>query len=417
MSFNSYIFNPRESNCTGCGACVLACVHKALSMERNSEGFLYPTLDTNKCIRCGICEKVCPMTSERHQANALLKNDAYLVTGKDQELGLNCATIGLCTWISLEFVKNQNHVFGVILDETNWTVKHIHTQDIITVKRMCNSKYMQSDTGNTFLKVKELLKASKEVLYIGTPCQIAGLKGFLRKDYENLFTIDLICHGVFSPKLIPLEVNYWESLFQGKLSNLRFRSKKIYPWDIGGIVNFDIKNSNGVKHIERHASSSPTYYSFAYSGDNCNYNLRPSCYTCPFRSKGRYGDLTIGDAWGLSKKYKNIFSEKNKRNGISILLCNTIKGEKILEMLPSKFELYPITKECAFSQPAFLPTNRNIPEKRSEIYNNLNQPYGPLIERIFSINLEKKHKAFIRNYRKRQIKQIIKNLLFLNKIK
>ena len=166
----------------------------------------------------------------------------------------------------------------------------------------------------------------RDSLYIGTPCQIAGLKAFLRKPYETLLTIDIVCHGVFSSKLVALEVEYWENLFNGKLSNLRFRSKRFFPWFMGGVVNFDITDSKGkTVHVERHAKSSPTYRCFAYSGDGYSYNIRPSCYSCPFRGKGRYGDLTVGDAWGLNKKYPQLFTSYNMRNGVSILICNTMK--------------------------------------------------------------------------------------------
>lgn len=171
-------------------------------------------------------------------------------------------------------------------------------------------------------------------------------KAFLRKPYETLLTIDIVCHGVFSSKLVALEVEYWENLFNGKLSNLRFRSKRFFPWSMGGVVNFDITDSKGkTVHVERHAKSSPTYRCFAYSGDGYSYNIRPSCYSCPFRGKGRYGDLTVGDAWGLNKKYPQLFTSYNMRNGVSILICNTMKGVNVGNKIESFYDLYAIPVE------------------------------------------------------------------------
>ena len=264
------------------------------------------------------------------------------------------------------------------------------------------------------IEVKSLLNDKKNVLYIGTPCQIAGLKAFLRKPYETLLTIDIVCHGVFSSKLVALEVEYWENLFNGKLSNLRFRSKRFFPWSMGGVVNFDITDSKGkTVHVERHAKSSPTYRCFAYSGDGYSYNIRPSCYSCPFRGKGRYGDLTVGDAWGLNKKYPQLFTSYNMRNGVSILICNTMKGVNVGNKIESFYDLYAIPVESVFVQPALLPTNRNIPAKRKAIYANDNIPYGQLVEKLFNVNLEHENKMAQWQLTKMQIKSAIKRILLL----
>lgn len=418
MNRHCYIFNHEKRKCTGCGACVQVCSHKALNIQADEEGFLYPFLDEDKCVHCGLCDMRCPVISDLRNGNPYMNNDAYLVISRNLYFGFDSATVGLCTWLSLDCIQKNGYVFGAILDKNNWKVKHVCAYTADVVENMRNSKYSQSDTGMTFCEVKTLLRSGKYVLYVGTPCQIAGLRSFLQRDYDNLLTIDLVCHGVFSPKLIPLEVKYWEALFGGKLSNLRFRSKWVYPWIIGGMVNFDIEDIKGrSKHIERHAKSSPSYRCFAYSGDGRNYNLRQSCYTCPFREKGRYADLTIGDAWGLinSNKYKGIFNENNKRHGVSVLFCNTVKGESVLELLRNQFILYPIPKDEAFAQPALMPTNKGIPKLREMIYTNLSEPYGQLIEQLLNVNLEQEHKSFKRDYFIMNIKRAIKCILFLRK--
>lgn len=153
-------------------------------------------------------------------------------------------------------------------------------------------------------------------------------------------------------------------------------------------------------HVERHAKSSPTYRCFAYSGDGYSYNIRPSCYSCPFRGKGRYGDLTVGDAWGLNKKYPQLFTSYNMRNGVSILICNTMKGVNVGNKIESFYDLYAIPVESVFVQPALLPTNRNIPAKRKAIYANDNIPYGQLVEKLFNVNLEHENKWHSGNLQK-----------------
>ena len=183
---------------------------------------------------------------------------------------------------------------------------------------------------------------------------------------------------------------------------------------MGGVVNFDITDSKGKTiHVERHAKSSPTYRCFAYSGDGCSYNIRPSCYSCPFRGKGRYGDLTVGDAWGVNKAYPQLFTSYNIRNGVSVLLCNTKKGVNASNKLNASYDLYAIPAESAFAQPALLPTGRNIPAKRKVIYANNNKPYGQLVEELFNVNLEHENRKAKWQLAKMQIKSVIKRILLI----
>lgn len=410
MKFKSYIFTKEKKNCTGCGACACICSHMALTMQEDEEGFYYPFLNREKCVHCGLCDVICPVMSNSHQANEYLNEKSYLVTSKSPEYGLNSATIGLCTWIGQWYILHGGYVFGVVLDEEDWKAKYVCVHDLVTLEKTRNSKYLQSNASETYGEVKKMLLAKEQVLYIGTPCQIAGLKSFLRKSYENLLTIDIICHGVFSSKLMPLEVAYWENKFQGRLSNFRFRSKRIYPWSLGGVVNFDITDSEGrKKHVERHAKASPTYRSFAYSGDGKNYNIRESCYDCPFRDKGRYGDLTVGDAWGHAARYKRLFNINNRKNGISSLLCNTGKGKKIVDLLSDEFILTPVLASETFSQDALLPANRLIPPERYTIYQNPESlSYVDLVESVLHVDLEQIYRSFKRDYLRTRIKQFVK---------
>lgn len=413
-NFTSYIFNPTEKHlCSGCGACVQACGKKAITMHEDEEGFLYPALNRQECVLCGLCEKTCPIVAKGHFANETEEQKFYMATNTIPSDSKECATIGLCTMLSEWMIKRGGMVFGVILDESDWKSYHIQSDNIKDVWRMRNSKYVQSDTKSTFSEVKEYLKQGREVLYIGTPCEIAGLKGFLKRNYATLYTIDLICHGSYSYKLLQKEVDYWEKLFGGSVSNFRFRSKRKYLWTAGGIINFDLTKAGNTSHIERFAVSSPTYRCFAYSGDGKNYNIRQSCYSCPFREKGRFGDLTVGDAWGLSKKYPTIFSKVHCRSGISSVFANTEKGKHLLECVAEQITLTDIPLSNAFCQSALLPTNREIPAERTIIYNSLDgtTDYGDVISGLFDVNLEREHRRAFMEYKKNMLKSYIKYVL------
>ena len=410
-NYNSYLFTGNKKTCTGCGACEQICPLKAINMKEDKEGFLFPIIDKNICIECGLCDKKCPVNNS--QSNTEENHKAYLATALEKNYTLSSATIGICSMVA-EYVLNKNgYVYGVILDEKEWRSKHICITTKERIESFRNSKYIQSDTNKTFSEVKNLLKSGHYVLYTGTPCQIAGLKSFLKKDYENLITIDIICHGVYSYKLLQQEINYWEEKYLGKISNFKFRSKLKYDWNYGGVINFDIIDAKRKsKHIEVHGSCSPTYRCYAYSGDKISYNLRECCYSCFFRSKNRYGDITVGDAWGMRNNHSNLFTMENCKYGISLLLTNNNKGNIIINTLKNRINLFSIKHEDAFKQEALLPINRNIPIERYKIYENIgNENYNDLIERILQVNFHQLQKRHNFIFYKNKFKNIIKHIL------
>ncbi len=415
----STVFTENKLNCSGCGACAKICKQSAITMTEDSEGFLFPKLNTNKCIQCGFCDQICPEVNS-HQNNPIDQQVCYIATNTDDNYSKNSATIGICTMIAEYILSIGGYVFGVVLDEKEWRAKHVCVTTNDDLQKIRNSKYIQSDTEDTFKQVKVFLETGKLVLYTGTPCQIAGLKAFLRKDYINLYTIDLICHGTYSYKIIRKEIDFWQRKFRGPISNFRFRSKHRFPWSYGGVINFDITQNNTIKHIERHGSCSPAYRCYAYSGDGKNYILRETCYACKFRDRGRYADFTVGDAWGIKKLHSHIFTGRNTRTGISLIFCNTEKANILLSQIKSQLNLIPIKQDQAFIQEALLPAYRSIPKERYMIYQNLDRiEWETLISELFHINFDKIHKQFIRNNyiskHQNRIKIIIKHLLFYNR--
>lgn len=407
-----------KQNCSGCGACAQICARGAITMQEDSEGFLYPIIDQQKCVECGLCESICPVITGRggNEQKPTLQH-SYLVTQTDVSLYKKSATIGFCTLLSRYVIDKGGYVFGVVLDEKNWKAKHTCAYDYKGIESMRNSKYMQSDTNTTFTDVRTALKTGKLVLYTGTPCQIAGLKSFLNKEYENLLTVDLVCHGTYSYKLIQEEVKYWEKRLHGSISNFRFRSKEIYPHTKGGIVNFDLKKWWGSKkHYEFLGPYSPTYRCYAYSGDGVSYNLRPSCYNCQFRSQERYGDFTVGDPWFIRQRIKGIHTAENINNGISLVICNSLKANELFKNLCDGLKVAEISKEDAFVQPALLQCTREIPKQREQLYTLLGKErYVDIVNRMLNIDIEKIYERDNPNQRMTRIKELLKKILLVNK--
>lgn len=411
-NFKSYIFTGNKVLCSGCGACVQVCQHGALEMSSDSEGFMFPYINSEKCVNCGLCDRICPIVGTNTE-NQGEEQHCYIATTNEEKFYEESASIGICTMLSNYIVNHGGIVFGAFLDESNWTAYHISVTDEKDVWKIRNSKYLQSSTRRTFVQVKRKLNQGVKVLYIGTPCQIAGLKSFLRKPYSNLYCIDLICHGVFSPKLMPLEVDYWEKQLKGKIINFRFRSKRVYKYVNGGMVNFDLIKDGKTSHIERFAASSPSYRCYAYSDDGKNYNHRLSCYSCPFRNQKRYGDITIGDPWFISNDDIDNKKLKISNSVRSLYIVNTTKGDELISKIKNLITEEEIPFSKAFVQPALQKTKKEIPAEREKLYSLVNnQDYGALVEELLGCNLKESHIIFDKNYRNIKMKRIFKKLIF-----
>jgi coenzyme F420-reducing hydrogenase beta subunit len=186
-----------KTDCCGCNACVQSCPKDCITMQEDNEGFLYPAIDLETCIDCSLCEKVCP---EIHQKEVRKPLQVYAAKNRNEEVRLQSSSGGIFTLLAEKIIEEHGVVFGARFDE-NWAVIHDYTETIEGLASFRGSKYVQSRIGETFSQAKQFLKSGRKVLFSGSPCQIAGLKLFLKKDYENLLTIDFVCHGVPSPKV------------------------------------------------------------------------------------------------------------------------------------------------------------------------------------------------------------------------
>lgn len=311
MYFESY----NKQECCGCTACQQICGVKAITMEKDEDGFFFPVKNIDICVECGLCERVCPMANPQYNNNTLKVYAAYLTDSTER-----CrSTSGGGFYAIAKYVLNRNGiVYGAVLTKSMQVI-HKSASTLNELEPLRGSKYVQSNLLDTFSEIRELLRQGRWVYFTGTPCQVAGLKSFLIKEYDNLVTSDLICHGVPSQQLFDDHIEYIKKKYKTKrVYNYKFR---IYETGEGGeIFNYINKKGKHKLHLAPSYELSPFLYSFIMA-----YTYRLSCYSCPFARLPRQGDITLGDFWGVNDYYQNVDASQ----GCSLILLNTIKGIKL----------------------------------------------------------------------------------------
>ena len=313
--------------CTGCGACANICPKHCISMVENKEGFLYPSVLQEKCVNCGLCEKVCPIFNALSTTNPTA---VYAATYKEDSIREKSSSGGVFYALAHNIIQQGGVVFGAVFSK-DFKVEHqaIDTQE--EIEKLMRSKYVQSDINDQYRLVKKHLTQGRRVLFVGSPCQVAGLQMYLQKKYENLTTVDFICHGVPSPRVWHQYLQELEKERQSKVASINFRDKS-KGW---GLYTLKIVFENG--EILREAATENLYIRAFLQ----NITLRNSCFNC--KSKGCYqSDITIGDFWGIKDIHPELYSEK----GVSLILVNSQKGGSFIEETPGLF-LYPSSFENA----------------------------------------------------------------------
>lgn len=301
-------------DCCGCTACGNICPHNAIEMKPDGLGFLYPVINDNLCVECGLCAKVCQFQGKYRPIDSFEKPLVYGVR-HNNELELDKSQSGAAFWAFAEYLLEQSFVvYGAGYGE-EFCVKHKK----VTTKRECQelrgSKYSQSDITGVYEAIKNDLLLGEKVLFTGTPCQVAGLKAYIPKRLQgNLLSIDLVCHAVPSPAIWNAYVKWIENRYNDRVIETDFRNKK-FGWH----SHFEtFKLEHKIKEICRF-----TYRYFFYE----HLSVRKSCSNCKFTNLNRPGDLTIGDFWGWEKFH----TEWNDNKGVNLLLVNTEKGKNIFE--------------------------------------------------------------------------------------
>lgn len=335
-----------KKECCGCTACMHICPLKCITMQEDEEGFLYPIVEKEKCIHCHQCEKVCPI-----QNKSILnkKTETFVGYSKDEEIRKQSSSGGIFSVLA-EWILQQNGViFGAAFDE-EFEVRHIAIETKEELSKLRGSKYVESRLENVYPEARQYLEMKRIVLFTGTACQIAGLKKYLNKEYENLYTVDVLCHGVPSSKIWRMYLEEKRNQYHASIEKFEFRNKK-NGWNNFFInIAFSNKQQYSVHFFEDE-------YMRLFLG---NIDLRPSCYECHFKGFPRTSDMTIGDGWGIEK----LMPDMNDDKGVSIILLHSTKGEKMLEAIRNKLvvrgaklnEVLPPTAESR--KPAEMHPNR-----------------------------------------------------------
>lgn len=323
-----FIESLNKNNCYGCSACYNICPKKAIYMKRDEEGFLYPVVDINKCINCNLCYSVCSMYTVCKKNNFTRK--IYAVKAKDEQVRMKSSSGGIFSVLAKNIILNDGVVYGANLID-GFNLQHIRIDNINQLYKLRGSKYIESSIGESFYLVKKDLIANKKVLFTGTPCQIAGLKNYLKKDYENLYLIDFVCHGVPSIKV-------WQKYLQAKENEYGAKAIKIF---------FRYKSPSWSNYKLKIVFENGKIYQSLYVKDLYmkgflkDIYLRPSCYNCKYKGIERISDATIGDFWGIDK----IKFDFNDDKGIYLLVIQSKKMAMLLKEIKDELVLEGIQNE------------------------------------------------------------------------
>lgn len=321
--------------CTGCTACASICPRKCICMTEDFDGFTYPkVVNEALCISCGACEQVCPILNQIEHKEFLTK--AYAALSKSDLLRMESSSGGIFSELSKIVIQSRGIVYGASYDKNN-SVEHIGVDNIDDLGKLRGAKYSQSNLGDCFLTVKKQLDSGIKVLFSGTPCQIGGLKAFLKKDYDNLFCIDFVCHGVPSPLAWKKYIKYRAQIDDNNNppDYINLRNKESGWSNYSYSVEFAY--SKGKRYLRK--NNEDLFMNLFVN----NYILRNSCSACRFKGYSRVSDITLGDFWGIW----DINSEMDDNRGTSLVLIHSVEGEELFRAASDNIKSNQVTLEQA----------------------------------------------------------------------
>lgn len=397
------IKNTDKKDCCGCWACENICPKSCISMVEDEEGFRYPQVDKNVCIDCHLCEKACPIINVQPEIKH--GQHGYLLQLKDDSIRKESTSGGSFTAIASWVVKHGGVVYGAAFDGMDNRVKHCPATTLDELGKFRNSKYVQSDIGDTYKDIKRNLQEGKWVAMSGTPCQIEGLVHYLRKPYDKLVLIDVVCYGIPSPGMFSDYLDYMQMKIGGHFKKVLFREKRLcYNY-----TSFSLYNENPKLDYHKGVESEPFMRSFF-----SDMNVRPSCYDCKFKKRYRVSDFTIWDCYDVKQ-----FSKNFDDAGTNRVLVHTEKGMRILDEIKDSVKLeeykdldYFIADEIAMVKS--VPMN---PKRNAFFLDYQNMEFDAFINKWFPTTWKVRLNSFLRqtafrlgvyNEAKRLIKKIIR---------
>ncbi len=382
-----------KENCSGCTACYNICPKKCIEMRQDEEGFLYPEVDKEKCVNCGLCEKICPLKQKKVEDDEK-KVEFYVMTNKNNKIKKESTSGGIFSVFAKKIIEEKGIVFGAVFND-DFVVVHKGIETIEELQKFRGSKYVQSKLGDVFIQVKEELDKQRKVLFSGTPCQVAGLKAFLRKDYENLYCIDLICHGVPSPLYFEKYKEYKRKIKKAKITKMSFR-EKTYGYDSS---TMSIYFENGKEYHKGHESDEMIK---AFMRGLCS---RQSCYKCHFKTIYRpYSDITLGDFW----KPENLEPKEDFNIGATLVMIHTDKAKNILNSVKNEIYIKEIDLEKAIWH------NGNGNKEASMLLNSAEKPQqrNTFLIDVANLDFTVVKKRYLRQSLKEKAKEQLKPILY-----
>lgn len=344
-----------DMQCVGCRSCEQSCPKNCIRMETNAEGFIYPVINDSLCVNCGGCLQRCPVEKSKFHRNK--PSEVWAWKNKNEVDIMNSASGGAADSAAKVILEMGGIVYGAAYDD-QLVVTHIEIDSEESRYKIQSSKYVQSDLKDTYSLVKRNLSDGKVVLYTGTPCQISGLYAFLGGDKENLYTLDLICHGVPSPKFFEKYIEYQSKQFGEEIISFNFRSKDKRGWGTQYLLKTKTKTKTKTLSLDR--------YGKHFMDGDC---YRECCYQCEYANTDRVADLTMGDFWGIAKSHPDFDSPK----GVSSVFVNTEKGLQLFNQMKLLAYTEKATLEEGMIKQGNLVNPSRRPIGRDDFYKNINE--------------------------------------------
>lgn len=369
-----------KSLCMGCGSCAMVCPHHCITMDEDEEGFLYPNINSGRCVSCGLCEKSCPILTKN--VKEIYNTKSFAAQNRSEKIRESSSSGGVFYSLALAII-NQGGIVCAAKYSPDFEVIH----SIATTKEQlldyCGSKYAQSRLGQCFVEIKQFLCQGYKVLFVGTPCQVAGLQTFLKRSYDNLFLVDMICHGVPSPLVWK---NYLKERKQldangSNLLAVNLRDKSTGWSNYSYSVRFEYQNGN-VYSVQQNNDR-------FMQGFIANLYLRPSCSNCKFKGIERCSDITLGDCWGIWNQHP----EFDDNNGTSLVMIHSKKGMKIWKDILPNFRTLEISNEQAVQYNPSAIQSSTSAYMRKTFFKNLRQEQQ--VSDLIQIYLAKQNKGKI----------------------